>query len=85
MSKRDKLRRKLKNNPKGTKFSEIETLLLSFSFVRIRVTGSHHLFRYDDRERKINIVVPVHGNQVKTPYIKEVIDILDEHFPEDAQ
>jgi predicted RNA binding protein YcfA (HicA-like mRNA interferase family) len=82
MSKRDKLRRKLRNHPKGVKFSEIETLLLGFGFILARVSGSHHVFRYNDKQRKINIIVPVHGNQVKTPYIKEVVEILDEFFPE---
>ena len=82
MSKRDKLRRKLRNNPKGIKFSEVETLLLSFGFILARVSGSHHVFRYNDDHNKINIIVPAHGNQVKTPYIKEVVEILDVFFPE---
>ncbi len=46
MSKRDKLRRKLRTNPKGVKFSELETLLLRFGFILVRVKGSHHFFEY---------------------------------------
>ncbi len=83
MSKRDKLRRKLSNNPKGAKFSDIETLLRSFGFVLTRVSGSHHVFRYNDQESALNVVVPVHGNQVKAPYVKEILALLNEAFPED--
>ncbi len=54
MSKRDKLRRKLRNHPKGAKFSEVETLLLGFGFILARVSGSHHVFRYNDNQHKIN-------------------------------
>jgi predicted RNA binding protein YcfA (HicA-like mRNA interferase family) len=82
MSKRDKLRRKLRNNPKGVQFTEIETLLLRFGFVLLRIKGSHHIFQYHEGERTINIVVPVHSNQVKIPYVKDTIEILDELFPE---
>ncbi len=82
MSKRDKLRHKLRNNPKGVKFSEIETLLLRFGFVLERVSGSHHVFRFSDGERVATVVVPVHGTVVKSAYTKDVIEILDELFPE---
>lgn len=82
MSKRDKLRRKLKNNPKGVKFSELETLLARFGFILVRVSGSHHVFRYSDSEHIVNIVVSVHGNSVKVDYVKDAIQVLDEFFPE---
>lgn len=82
MTKRDKLRRKLRNNPKGVQFTEIETLLLRFGFVLVRTKGSHHIFQYNDDEHTISVVVPVHGNQVKIPYVKDTIEILDELFPE---
>jgi predicted RNA binding protein YcfA (HicA-like mRNA interferase family) len=80
MSKRDKLRRKLRNNPKGVKFSDLEALLLRFGFVLVRITGSHHMFRHHDEGEKL--VIPVHGNHVKPEYVIEVIDILDVIFPE---
>ncbi len=82
MSKRDKLRNKLRNNPKGIKFSELETLLLRFGFRLVRVKGSHHFFEYQLGDNSAIVVVPLHGNQVKTQYVKDVIEILDELFPE---
>lgn len=85
MPKRDKLRNKLRNNPKAARFSQIETLLLSFGFTLDRVRGSHHTFLYRDDENKIRIVVPVHGNKVASFYVKEVLDILDEHFLENQE
>jgi predicted RNA binding protein YcfA (HicA-like mRNA interferase family) len=83
MTKRDRLRRRLRNNPKGAKFSEIETLLLGFGFTLDRVSGSHHLFRYDMDEDTVSVIIPVHGNSVKTHYVKEVTELLDAMFPED--
>ncbi len=84
MSKRDKLRSRLRNNPKGIKFSDLETLLGRFGFVLVRVSGSHHLFRYTSTERVEKVVIPVHNNQVKAIYVREVLDVLDALFPEGA-
>ncbi len=78
MSKRDKLRRKLRNNPKGVKFSDLETLL-------VRVKESHHFYQYQHGEIKVIMAVPVHGNQVKVQYVKDSIALLDELFPEIRQ
>jgi predicted RNA binding protein YcfA (HicA-like mRNA interferase family) len=85
MSKRDKLRRKIRNNPKGVKFSELETLLLRFGFILVRVKGSHHFFEYRLGEINAIVVVPLHANQVKTQYVKDAIALLDEFFPEVEQ
>jgi len=79
MSKREKLRRKLRNNPKGVKFSELETLLQRFEFTLIRVAGSHHIFRHIENTK---LVIPVHGNAVKPEYVNIVIETLDTLYPE---
>jgi predicted RNA binding protein YcfA (HicA-like mRNA interferase family) len=79
MSKRDKLRRKLKNNPRNVKFSQIETLLLRFGFLLARVQGSHHVFV--EETHQITIVIPVHHNTVKAQYVKDAVEILDALFP----
>lgn len=83
MSKRDKLRRKLRNNPKGVKYQALETLLSGFGFRLVRVAGSHHVFRSADDS--VTIVIPVHGQAVKIPYVKEAIDQLDLLFPETVE
>jgi predicted RNA binding protein YcfA (HicA-like mRNA interferase family) len=82
MSKRDKLRRKLRNNPRGVKFSELETLLVRFDFTLVRVTGSHHIFRYGDGNGNPKLVIPVHGNNIKPEYVTSVVETLDKLFPE---
>ena len=79
MSKRDKLRRKLRNNPKGVKFSELETLLQRFGFMLIRIAGSHHIYRHPENAK---LVIPVHGNTVKPEYVSIVIETLDMLYPE---
>jgi predicted RNA binding protein YcfA (HicA-like mRNA interferase family) len=84
MSKRDKLRRKLRNNPKGVKFAEIETLLARFGFRLVRIKGSHHFFEYKQGELNAIVVVPAHSNQVKPHYVIVALDLLDKLFPEEA-
>jgi predicted RNA binding protein YcfA (HicA-like mRNA interferase family) len=72
----------LRNNPRGVKFSDLETLLVRFGFVLVRTTGSHHIFRYSDENNIENLVIPVHGNNVKPEYVTEVIEALDRLFPQ---
>ncbi|WP_017300438.1 type II toxin-antitoxin system HicA family toxin [Nodosilinea nodulosa] len=74
MSKRDKLRERLKNNPADARFSDIRKLLEYEGFVLDRVTGSHHVFLKDD----ITFVIPVHNNKVKTVYVKRVIELIEQ-------
>ncbi len=81
MSKRDKLRRKLRNNPKGRTKREIETLLGQLGFVLDRVSGSHHVFILRDGDTVHRIVVPIHGQRIKPVYVKQVIEKIDEIFP----
>lgn len=74
MSKREKLRERLKNNPNNATFSEIRKLLEQEGFVLNRITGSHHIFTKDE----ITFVVPVHNNKVKTIYVKRVIELIEQ-------
>jgi len=81
VSKREKLRSKLRLQPADASMQDVETLLKRFRFVLIRVRGSHHIFEYDDGERFQQIVVPVHGRRVKKVYVEQAVAILDELFP----
>ncbi len=74
MTKKEKLLERIKNNPKNVKFSELKQLLLDENFILDRISGSHHIFRYKD----IVFVIPMHKNQVKSVYIKRVIEIIEE-------
>ncbi len=69
-----KLLARLKNNPKGATFDDIRTLLSREWFELDRVTGSHHVFKRSG----ITFVIPVHRNQVKSVYVKRVIDLIEE-------
>lgn len=74
MSKREKLRARLKNNPSNATFSDIRKLLEQEGFVLDRITESHHVFTKD----KITFVVPVRNNKVKTIYVKRVIELVEQ-------
>ncbi len=83
MSKREKLREKLRNRPADATMRDVQTLLEQFGFVLVRTHGSHNIFEYDDGEQCRQIVVPLHGRKVKRIYIRKVIEMLDELFPTD--
>jgi predicted RNA binding protein YcfA (HicA-like mRNA interferase family) len=74
LSKREKLRERLKNNPNNATFSEIRKLLKQEGFVLDRIAGSHHIFTKDD----VTFVVPVHNNKVKTIYVRRVIELIEQ-------
>jgi len=59
----DKLKRKLAENPRGIRFSELVRVLLSLGYVEVRSRGSHHIFRPDGLGPSILLVKP-HGGRV---------------------
>jgi predicted RNA binding protein YcfA (HicA-like mRNA interferase family) len=73
MSKREKLRARLKNNPTDVTFADLRTLLEQEGFLLDRVTGSHHVFTKDET----TFVVPVHNNRIKTIYVKRAIELIE--------
>jgi predicted RNA binding protein YcfA (HicA-like mRNA interferase family) len=81
LSKREKLRKKLRNQPVDATMQDVETLLRRFGFALVRQAGSHHLFEYDDGVQWRQIVVPLHGRKVKQVYVEQVIALLDILFP----
>lgn len=83
MAKRDKLRQRLRNNPVDASMRDVETLLLRFGFTLARISGSHHIYEYEEDDLWRQIVVPLHGQKVKKVYVKKVVELLDELFPED--
>ena len=85
MSKREKLRRRLRQQPADAAMKDVETLLQRFNFVLVRIRGSHHIFEYDDGKRFQQIVVPVHGRSVKKVYVQQAVVILDQLFPPETE
>lgn len=84
MSKHEKLREKLRNQPAEASMRDVQTLLHHFGFSLARTSGSHYIFEFDDGERFQQIVVPLHGRKVKKVYVRRVIEILDQLFPVEA-
>ena len=78
MSKRGKLRQKLRNNPRNATKQDIETLLLGYGFVLDRVSGSHHIYTYKVDDVTHRLVIPFHGQKVKVDYVLWALEVLDE-------
>lgn len=74
MAKRTKLFERLKNNPKGATFAQLEKLLIAEDFVLDRISGSHHIFR----KGVVTFVLPVHKNKVKSVYVRRVLELIEE-------
>ena len=81
-SKREKLRRKLRDAPANARMRDVEALLRGFGFTLARTKGSHHIYEYDDGEQWRQIVIPLHGRKVKEIYVKKVLEMIDGLFPE---
>lgn len=85
MSKREKLRRKLRNNPENATMQEVETLLSRFGFTLARISGSHHIYEYEEGGIWKQVIVPLHGSKVKKIYVNKVVEVIDELFPEEPE
>ena len=74
MSKREKLLKKLRNNPQNVKFETIQKLLLSYGFNERQPRGgsSHYTYTFNTTI----ITVPKH-KPVNPIYVKKVIKIID--------
>jgi predicted RNA binding protein YcfA (HicA-like mRNA interferase family) len=85
VSRRDKLRRRLRQQPHNASMADLETLLLRFGYVLERISGSHRTYLYNDDRRSSIIVVPAHGQKVRATYVKLAIRELDRLFPETTE
>lgn len=74
MTKKEKLFERIKNNPRNVRFSDLRSLLKEENFFLERIMGSHHIFRKD----KYIFVIPVHNDQVKTVYVKKVVELIED-------
>ena len=74
MTKKEKIILKFKNNPESIKLNELEKLLLDLWFIKINAKWSHIKFKY--RFLKNDIIIPVHNNDCKWFYKKQVLRIL---------
>lgn len=78
MSKKDKLIKRLKSQPKDFTFDEAETLLQMLGYRRIekgKTSGSRVMFR-NDKYGVILLHKPHPTNELKSYQVKQILDIL---------
>jgi predicted RNA binding protein YcfA (HicA-like mRNA interferase family) len=77
MSKKDKVIKKIKQNPSGVRFREIESLLLGLGFTKRQSGSSHCIYRKED---KIIMIVKPHKGEKFTALVdvKKVLKYLEE-------
>lgn len=63
---------RLKRNPKGVRFADLERIILRAGFVLDRIRGSHHVYV---RGGRVLTVVKPHGRH-KTCHPRDVRDII---------
>lgn len=77
MSRRDKLLEKIRNNPKGVRFEELDKLLGWYGFERRqRRRGSSHYVYF--RRTCPPLTVARHKPHIHSKTVKEALAILDE-------
>lgn len=72
MSKKDKLLKAMKNNPKDVRFEDLKKLLISYGYEAFNTGGSHGVFR---KEGSHDEVVP-YKKPVKAYYVIRVLKSL---------
>ncbi len=77
MTKREKLLKRTRTNPKNVSFRDIQTLLEAYGFELKRVKGSHHVFSGEVGSQKVRLVIPYGQPFIKEAYIREVLDLID--------
>jgi predicted RNA binding protein YcfA (HicA-like mRNA interferase family) len=74
---KDKTFLKIKANPKGVRFSELERLILKAGFERVNTRGSHSVYK---RGERILTVVKPHGGHKHCHWldVRDVLKVLEE-------
>lgn len=71
MATKDKLLKKITNNPKNVKFEELKKLLVWYEYLHVSTSGSHYKFKKDG----MSIVVP-YKKPIKEIYVKQILQLL---------
>jgi predicted RNA binding protein YcfA (HicA-like mRNA interferase family) len=68
---------RMKQNPKGVRFKELERVILGSGFKRVNIRGSHHVYK---RGEKILTLVKPHGGHKHCHWldVKDTIRVLEE-------
>ena len=72
----EKDRSRIKQNPKGVRFKELERIILGSGFKRINTRGSHPVYK---KGSKILTVVKPHGGHKHCHWldVKDVVKVLE--------
>ncbi len=70
MSRIEKLLRKFMGRPETVRYMDIEKILLFIGFEKIQAKGSHVKFKHS--KMRFDIIIPIHNNECKTFYKKQV-------------
>ncbi len=76
MSQIEKLLKRFRMSPESVKYRDIERILFYLDFEKIPAKGSHTKFKHQNR--KTDIIVPVHNNECKAFYKKQIRAYIDE-------
>jgi predicted RNA binding protein YcfA (HicA-like mRNA interferase family) len=68
---------RMKQNPKGVRFKELERIILESGFKRVNIRGSHHVYK---KGEKILTIVKPHGGHKHCHWldVKDTIKVLEE-------
>jgi len=68
---------RIKENPKGVRFGELQKVILRAGFRLVNIRGSHHVYK---KGSKILTIVKPHGRHKHCHWldVKDVIKILEE-------
>lgn len=78
MSRKEKLIIKFLNNPQSLKYKHIARILSYLGFEKISIRGSH--CKWNHAGLKIYFIIPLHGNECKNIYKKNIAKIIQKYF-----
>ncbi len=78
MAKLEKLRRRIENNPRDVRFSELKRLLEAHGFVARSPSGSHWTFYHPKRPDVGILTVAEREPCILVPYVKQAIKVIRE-------
>ncbi|MDD3066875.1 MAG: type II toxin-antitoxin system HicA family toxin [Candidatus Gracilibacteria bacterium] len=74
MNQSQKVLAKFLRNPTSLRYSEVHKILIEFGFQHKRISGSHNI--YQNITLPADISIPIHNNDCKDVYKKEVAKII---------
>lgn len=76
VTKRQKRKERIRNNPTNVRFEDLDRLLLDYEFTRGQPGGgsSHYIYA----RQGLRITIPMHRPHLKEIYVRNVLKLLDE-------